>query len=159
MHMLPLQSLTVFRNYPLIYFQRITTNVVKFLNRPNHWYGLNGSEVNMWGRLIMVFSGSFTSLSCWPDETAWPNQISVFQKCDPVAYARLGFWNDDYGTLTKLHWLVWEHQAWRYVKHIENVLSLTHYETLMTLIGYCILANQLWYKHAVSQYYRFGHRN
>ena len=30
-----------------------------------------------------------------------------------------------------------------YVKLIEKVLSLTHYETLMTLIGYCIIANQL----------------
>ena len=41
----------------------------------------------------------------WPHETAWANQNSVFQKCKPVVYARLGFWNDDYETLTD-DWLV-----------------------------------------------------
>ena len=75
------------------------------------------------------------------------SQIPVFQKCVPVVYVRLGVRNDDYWTLTKLHWLVWEHQAWRYVKHIEIVLLLTYYETLITLIGYYIIANQLWCKY------------
>ena len=71
----------------------------------------------------------------------------------------IGFWNDEYGMLTKLHWLVWEQQAWRYVEHIEKVLPLTHCETLIALIVYGIIANQLWCKHVVYQYYRFGHHN
>ena len=72
-------------------------------------------------------------------------------------YARLGFLNDEYGTLSNLHWIVWEHQVWRYVKHIEKVLSLTHYEALMTLIGYWIIANQLCYEGMGYQYCMFGH--
>ena len=59
----------------------------------------------------MVFLGCFTSLCYWPYETAWPNQSSVFQKCEPVVFARLGFQKADDGMLTNLHWLVWEHQA------------------------------------------------
>ena len=105
--------------------------------------------------------GYFTSSFYWPYENAWSNQNSVFQKCEPVVYyavyAILGFWNDDYGALTNLHWLVWVHQAWRYVMQLEKVLLLTHYETPMTLIGYCIIANQLWCEHLVYRYYRFGH--
>ena len=71
-------------------------------------------------------------------------KIQFFKKCELVVHARLGLWNDDYGMLTKLHWLEWVHQAWHYAKHIEKVLSLTHYKTLMTLIGYCIIADLLW---------------
>ena len=92
---------------------------------------LNGSEVNMRGWLIVVFFRYFTILYYWPHETAWPNnQISVFRKCEPVVYARLGFWNNDYATLTELHWSVWEHQAWNFV----NVKVLSP----MTLIGSCM---------------------
>ena len=98
-----------------------------------------------------MFLGCSTSFCYWPHEIAWSNQNSVFQKCEPVVYARLGLWNDDYGTCTKLLWLVWVHQALRYAKHIEKVLLLTRYETLMSLIGYCIIANQLWCKHIVPQ--------
>ena len=113
-------------------------------------------RINVRGRLIVVFFGRLTSWCYRSYETAWANQNSVFQKCEPVVYARLGFWNDDYGTLTKLHWLAWVHQALRHTKHIEKVLSLTHYETLMTLIGYCITANQLWCEHIVYQYFRLA---
>ena len=50
---------------------------------------------------MVANSGVFRSDSChWPHETALANQRSVFQKCEPVVYARLGFLNDDYGTLT-----------------------------------------------------------
>ena len=92
--------------------------------------------------------GSFTSLYCRPNETAWPYQIPVFfesasQLC--MLIGSIGFWYDDFGMLTKLHGLVWEHQGWCCVRHIEKALSLTHYETLTTLIGYCIIANQWWY--------------
>ena len=34
----------------------------------------------------------------------------------------------------------------RYGKHIEKALTLTHYETLMTPIGYLIMDNQLYAK-------------
>ena len=54
----------------------------------------NGSEVNVRRWLIVVcvfnFLGCSTSLCYWPHETAWPNQNSVFQKCEPVVY----FWLD-----------------------------------------------------------------
>ena len=118
----------------------------------------NGSEVNIRRWLVVVSLGSFTSSCHWLYETARPNQNSVFQKCEPVVYAGLGFWNDDdYGTLTKLHGLVWVHQAWHHAMHIEKVLSLTQYETLMTLIGYWIIANQLCYEGMGYQYCMFGH--
>ena len=39
------------------------------------------------------------------------------------------------GRRTKLHLML-------YAKHIEKVLSLTRYEALISLIGYCIIANQ-----------------
>ena len=117
----------------------------------SHRHVLKWIRGNCERRLIVVFLGCSTSFFYWPHEIVRSNQNSVFQKCEPVVYAKPGLWNDDYGTRTKLHWLVWVHQAWRYAKHIENVLSLTRYEKLMSLIGYCIKANQLWYKHIVPQ--------
>ena len=51
----------------------------------------------MRGRLIVVFLGCSTSFCYWAHEIAWSNQNSVFQKCEPVVYARLGLRNDDYG--------------------------------------------------------------
>ena len=176
-------------------------------------------------RLIKEFLGSSPSLCYWPYETAWPYQISVFQKCEPVMYARLGFWNDDEGGLDRrlpererLNMTSWPHvrgqpqklwfqvrfqrlnfslNAWRHITQ-ERVMSrvqnsrqlgnlnlpivgrwsncIDKYENIkidvmsstlkmfyrwltMTLIGYCIIANQLWCKHVVYQYYRFGHHN
>ena len=52
---------------------------------------------------------------------------------------------------------VWVHQVWRSDLHIEKVFLLTLYETLMTLIGYFIIANQIWCKHMIYRCYRFGH--
>ena len=43
------------------------------------------------------------------------------RRCVPAVCASLGFWSDEYGTQTKLHS---EHQAWRYVKHIDKVLGM-----------------------------------
>ena len=50
----------------------------------------NGSEVIVRWRLIVVFLGCSTSFCYWPHEIAWSNQNSVFQKCEPAVYARLG---------------------------------------------------------------------
>ena len=47
----------------------------------------------------------------------------------------------------------------RYGKHIEKALTLTHYETPMTPIGYLIMDNQVYAKKVVYQYYRSGHHN
>ena len=79
----------------------------------------NGSEVNVRGRLqlIVVFLGPVTSFCYWPHEIAGPNQNSVIQKCEPVVHA---------GCSLDL---------------VLKMLIMTHYETLMTLIGYCIIAN------------------
>ena len=62
---------------------------------------LNGSEAYLRWWLIVVSLECFTSFCYWSDEIALPNQNSVFQKCEPAVYARLGFGNDDNGTLTK----------------------------------------------------------
>ena len=40
---------------------------------------------------------------------------------------------------------------------IEKAFLMNRYETLMTLIGYCIIANQLLWKHIVPQQYSFSH--
>ena len=79
---------------------------------------------------------------CLPHETAWPNQNSLFWKCEPVVNARPGFWNVNFGTspncideFVNTGWLVSSlllRQA-RWKKFL-----LTHYETLMTLIGCCM---------------------
>ena len=104
----------------------------------------NGSKLNVRGWLIAVLLGLFNKY------------YAIGHMRLPVVYARLGFWNDDYATFTQLHRLDWVglHQAWRYAKYIEKVLLLTHYETLIILIGYCIIADQL-----LCEYiqYRFGH--
>ena len=62
----------------------------------------------------------FISSFYWQHRIAWPNQNSVFQRCEPVVYARHGLWNDDCGMHTKLSSLVWAHQAWHCAKHIEK---------------------------------------
>ena len=101
----------------------------------------------------------YKKLLChWSLEIARLYQNSVFQKCEPAVYARLGFYNDDYVMLTKLHWLGWEHLAWHYAKHIGKKLTLTHYKTLMSLGGYCKIANISWCKHLVNQLYVFSRR-
>ena len=79
---------------------------------------------------------------CLPHETAWPNQNSLFWKCEPVVNASLGFWNVNFGTspncideFANTGWLVSSlllRQA-----HWKKFL-LTHYETLKTLIGSCM---------------------
>ena len=65
-------------------------------------------------------SGAFTSFCYWPPEKTWPNQNSVFQKCELVVCARLGSLIDVCGMCIKQPWLVWLHQAWLYAKHIEK---------------------------------------
>ena len=59
---------------------------------------LNGSKVITRRPLIVVLLGCSTSVCYWPHKIAWSNQNSVFQKCEPVVYGRLGLWIDDYGT-------------------------------------------------------------
>ena len=110
---------------------------------------LNGAEVSTRGLPIVLFLGWSTSFCYRQHVIALSNHSSVFQKCNPVVYARLGLWKDDCGdahqtvlistsglTLCLTHW---------------EVLSLNRYEKMMPLIGYCIIANQLWYKHVQPQ--------
>ena len=47
--------------------------------------------------------------------------------------------------------------SWTLCQAHWKVLFLTYYETLMTVIGYCIIAYILWCEPMVYQYYRFGH--
>ena len=102
-----------------------------------HWYLLN-----MRGRLKVVFLGSLTSFNYWPYETTLPNQISVFQKCKPVVYARLGLWNDDCGTLTKLHWLVWARSL---TPCYENIKLGVMSSTLTMFSGLGLLTMKHWW--------------
>ena len=108
----------------------------------------------MRGRLIVVFLGCSTSFCYWAHEIAWSNQNSeCFKSASQLCMLDLVYDNDDYGTRTKLFWLVWVHQrlTWRHAKHIVKALSLTRYETLLSLIGYFIIANQLWCKRIVPK--------
>ena len=115
----------------------------------------------MWvdGETIVVLLRCFTSCCYWAHEIAWPNQNSVFQKCELVVcqYARLGLWNDNCGTRTKLRWWVRVHKAWQYAKQIEKVFSLTCYKTLMTDWLLYNIANQLFWKHIVPTQCSFSH--
>ena len=51
---------------------------------------LDGAEVSTRGLPIVVFLGWSTSFCYRQNVIALSNQNSVFQKCKPVVYARLG---------------------------------------------------------------------
>ena len=58
----------------------------------------------MRGWLIVKFLGDFTSLCNMSHEIASRHyQNSIVQNCEPVVYARLGFYHYGNGTFIKLH--------------------------------------------------------
>ena len=82
--------------------------------------------MNIRAWLIVVLLGCFTSFCYWPHETVWPNQNSVFRSTGQLCML----------DVLVVYIVMIVGRAPNCLTHWKS-FSLTHYETLMTRIGYC----------------------